>query len=88
VHQLRRKKMQNETSYVRAVVLLLMMVFAPGSLLAQNPLEDVLPPDIMPVVVLSGSDYEMGYQSSPSDLELRPFGGDWATWETKVGRSK
>ena len=54
--------MQNGTSYARAVVLLRVMVFAPGSLLAQNPLEDVLPPDIMPIVVLSGSDYEMGYQ--------------------------
>ena len=54
--------MQNGTSYARAVVLLLVMVLAPGSLLAQNPLEDVLPPDIMPIVVLSGSDYEMGYQ--------------------------
>ena len=39
-----------------------MMVFAPGSLPAQNPRENVLPPDIMPIVVLSGSDYEMGYQ--------------------------
>jgi hypothetical protein len=26
--------------------------------------------------------------SSPSDLGLRPFGGDWATWETSIGRSK
>jgi len=23
--------------------------------------------------------------TSPSDLGLKPFGGDWATWETKVG---
>jgi DNA polymerase III alpha subunit len=22
--------------------------------------------------------------TSPSDLGLRPFGGDWATWETKI----
>ncbi|MFC2168457.1 C45 family autoproteolytic acyltransferase/hydrolase [Acidobacteriota bacterium] len=26
--------------------------------------------------------------TSPSDLGLRPFGGDWAEWETKVGRSQ
>jgi hypothetical protein len=26
--------------------------------------------------------------TSPSDLGLRPFGGDWATWETKVGRKR
>ena len=26
--------------------------------------------------------------SSPSDLGLRPFGGDWAEWETRVGKSK
>jgi len=26
------------------------------------PVMDVLPPDIMPIVILSGSDYEMGYQ--------------------------
>jgi hypothetical protein len=25
--------------------------------------------------------------TSPSDLGLRPFGGDWATWETEVGRA-
>ena len=24
--------------------------------------------------------------TSPSDLGLRPFGGDWAEWETKVGK--
>jgi hypothetical protein len=24
--------------------------------------------------------------SSPSDLGLKPFGGDWATWETEVGK--
>ncbi len=24
--------------------------------------------------------------SSPSDLGLRPFGGDWATWETEIGK--
>jgi len=54
--------MQNRFSHARAFVLLLVMGLAPGSLLAQNPLEDVLPPDIIPIVVLSGSDYEMGYQ--------------------------
>ncbi len=26
--------------------------------------------------------------TSPSDLDLKPFGGDWATWETKVGKAK
>jgi len=26
--------------------------------------------------------------TSPSDLGLRPFGGDWATWETNVGKPK
>jgi hypothetical protein len=26
--------------------------------------------------------------TSPSDLGLRPFGGTWATWETKVGRAR
>jgi hypothetical protein len=26
--------------------------------------------------------------TSPSDLGLKPFGGDWATWETKVGKVK
>jgi hypothetical protein len=26
--------------------------------------------------------------TSPSDLGLRPFGGDWAEWETKVGKGK
>jgi hypothetical protein len=26
--------------------------------------------------------------TSPSDLGLKPFGGDWATWETKVGKTK
>ncbi len=26
--------------------------------------------------------------SSPSDLGLRPFGREWATWETKVGKIK
>jgi hypothetical protein len=26
--------------------------------------------------------------SSPSDLDLKPFGGDWATWETEVGKIK
>jgi len=25
--------------------------------------------------------------TSPSDLALRPFGGDWADWETEVGES-
>ena len=25
--------------------------------------------------------------TSPSDLGLKPFGGDWAEWETKVGKS-
>jgi hypothetical protein len=26
--------------------------------------------------------------TSPSDLGLKPFGGDWATWETEVGPAK
>jgi hypothetical protein len=26
--------------------------------------------------------------TSPTDLGLRPFGGDWAEWETKVGKIK
>ena len=26
--------------------------------------------------------------SSPSDLGLKPFGGDWATWETEVGKAR
>ena len=26
--------------------------------------------------------------TSPSDLGLKPFGGDWATWETSVGKVK
>lgn len=26
--------------------------------------------------------------TSPSDLGLRPFGGSWATWETRVGQPK
>jgi len=26
--------------------------------------------------------------TSPSDLGLKPFGGDWAEWETKVGSTK
>jgi len=26
--------------------------------------------------------------TNPSDLGLKPFGGDWATWETKVGKEK
>jgi len=26
--------------------------------------------------------------TSPSDLGLKPFGGDWATWETRVGKAK
>jgi hypothetical protein len=26
--------------------------------------------------------------TSPSDLGLRPFGGDWASWETRVGQSR
>lgn len=26
--------------------------------------------------------------TSPSDLGLKPFGGDWAEWETKVGKKK
>jgi hypothetical protein len=25
---------------------------------------------------------------NPMDLGLRPFGGDWATWETAVGRAR
>jgi hypothetical protein len=25
--------------------------------------------------------------TSPSDLGLKPFGGDWATWETEVGKA-
>lgn len=26
--------------------------------------------------------------ASPSDLGLKPFGGDWAEWETRVGKSR
>ena len=26
--------------------------------------------------------------TSPTDLGLKPFGGDWATWETSVGKGK
>jgi hypothetical protein len=26
--------------------------------------------------------------TSPSDLGLKPFGGDWASWETKVGKKQ
>ena len=26
--------------------------------------------------------------TSPTDLNLKPFGGDWAKWETRVGKSK
>ncbi|MCJ7581028.1 MAG: hypothetical protein MUP98_10900, partial [Candidatus Aminicenantes bacterium] len=25
--------------------------------------------------------------TSPSDLGLKPFGGDWAEWETEVGKT-
>jgi len=26
--------------------------------------------------------------TSPSDLGLKPFGGDWAEWETEVGKAR
>ncbi|MFC1724063.1 C45 family autoproteolytic acyltransferase/hydrolase [candidate division KSB1 bacterium] len=34
----------------------------PGLLTAQTPDQQGLPPDILPVVIVSGSDYEMGFQ--------------------------
>ncbi|MFO7867311.1 MAG: hypothetical protein R6V02_10965 [Candidatus Aminicenantes bacterium] len=34
----------------------------PGSKSSASPSEEVLPPDILPVVILSGSDYDMGFQ--------------------------
>jgi hypothetical protein len=67
-----------------------MMVFAPGSLLAQNPLEDVLPPDIMPVVIVSGSDYEMGYQygQQAGHLIERRIDAYWASCLQTLSREQ
>jgi len=51
------------------------------SQLSQNPLEDVLPPDIMPIVFLSGSDYEMGFQygQQVGDMIERRKDAFWAS---------
>lgn len=47
-------------SYV--LVILIACVIVPGYLLAGAQETDVLPPSVIPVVILAGSDYEMGYQ--------------------------
>ena len=45
-----------------ALFSLLLLNFFPGEGFSGNTKKNALPPDILPVVILSGSDYEMGFQ--------------------------
>lgn len=47
---------------INHVLILLVMILSSSIVLAQDSLMDVLPPDIHPVVILQGNNYEMGYQ--------------------------
>ena len=49
--------MKNVKKFLILICLLLL-----NNIQANGRLTEVLPPDIMPVIILSGSDYEMGYQ--------------------------
>ncbi len=82
--------MKNGTSRIGTIVFLFLLVIIPSSLLAQSSLEDVLPPDIMPVVVLSGSDYEMGFQygQQAGHLIERLKDAEWASALQRMSREE
>ena len=44
------------------LALLIILNMATNLRASETKAKDVLPPGILPVVILSGSDYEMGYQ--------------------------
>ena len=52
----------NRKSILFIAILLLLQNLMPNFAKTRAFNEDVLPPDILPVVILTGSDYEMGYQ--------------------------
>ena len=78
------------TGSIRTIVFVLLLVGVPGFPFAQSPLEDVLPPDIMPVVILSGSDYEMGYQygQQAGHLIERLKDAEWASALQRMSRKE
>ena len=49
-------------SFTYVLLILIACMIVPGYLLAGAQENDVLPPSVMPVVILEGSDYDMGYQ--------------------------
>lgn len=52
----------NRKMFLTVVVLFLLQSFSPCLIQSQDFENEVLPPDILPVVMLRGSDYEMGFQ--------------------------
>jgi hypothetical protein len=48
--------------YILFLALCFISTLIPYLVAGETKIDDVLPPGIMPVVILSGSDYEMGYQ--------------------------
>ena len=47
---------------IRLLLMILITISFSREVFTQDSLIDVLPPDIHPVVILQGSNYEMGYQ--------------------------
>lgn len=56
----RRMKAKNILKW--SLILLVLINWVPLSVISKTPGDEVLPPDILPIVILSGSDYEMGVQ--------------------------
>ncbi|MEE9502051.1 MAG: hypothetical protein V3V48_08255, partial [Candidatus Aminicenantaceae bacterium] len=49
-------------AFILFLALLIILNMATNLRASETKAKDVLPPGILPVVILSGSDYEMGYQ--------------------------
>ena len=76
-------RFKTHTIVFLAIFLLLACVFPGPPSLVMTMDEDVLPPDILPVVILSGSDYEMGYQYGQQAAHYIEVNKD-ATWASAL----
>ncbi len=72
----------------RIVIFLICII--PILVSAQDALKEVLPPDIMPIIILSGSNYEMGYQygQQAGDLIEIAKNAEWAAALQRLSREK
>ena len=75
-------------SRIMHLVLFIILISIPIFSVAQVQEDEVLPPDILPVVIISGNDYEMGYQYGQQAGHLIEKNKDIAWAEALVKFSK